>query len=101
MFRSSPRTTTSGSSRVEQVGMSAVVERFSGGKSLKAIGEFLTHRRVTVSLFYVSNVEYYLFQQAAFRKFADNLRAVQMEPRWADRQKLLWRHLWTSAPESA
>jgi hypothetical protein len=52
-----------------------VVGDFGGTRALRSIGRFLAERRLTVSLFYTSNVEFYLFRQGAFRRYVDNVRS--------------------------
>lgn len=52
-----------------------VVGDFGGARALKAIGRFLSDRGLTVSLFYTSNVEFYLFRQGAFRRYVENVRS--------------------------
>jgi hypothetical protein len=49
---------------------------FAGPKALRAIGEYVRSVGETVSVFYVSNVEYYLLQNDAFAAFAENVRAL-------------------------
>ncbi len=53
-----------------------VVGDFGGTRAFRSIGKFLTDRRLEVSLFYTSNVEFYLFRQGAFRRYVDNVRAL-------------------------
>jgi hypothetical protein len=53
-----------------------VVGNFAGPKALKAVGQYLTERGATVSAFYVSNVEQYLFMDLLFDKFAANVAAL-------------------------
>lgn len=52
-----------------------VVGDFGGTRALRSIGRFLTERRLAVSLFYTSNVEFYLFRQGAFRRYVENVRS--------------------------
>ena len=47
-----------------------VVGDFAGGKALPALGEWLRSAHETVSVFYTSNVEQYLFRDGGFAKFA-------------------------------
>jgi hypothetical protein len=49
---------------------------FGGPKAIRAIGQFLQARGGTVSAFYVSNVEQYLFQDNKQRAFYDNVAAL-------------------------
>jgi hypothetical protein len=46
---------------------------FGGPKAIRAIGGYLQGRGATVSAFYVSNVEQYLFQDGKHRAFYDNV----------------------------
>ena len=54
-----------------------VVGDFGGPKALRAVGEWLRQRDATVGVFYVSNVEQYLFQQSdAWRQFYANVASM-------------------------
>jgi hypothetical protein len=53
-----------------------VTGNFAGPKALKAIGRYLAERGATVSAFYVSNVEQYLFMDMLFDRFAANVAAL-------------------------
>jgi len=53
-----------------------VVGDFAGKKALASIGDYLRKRGFTVSAFYTSNVEQYLFQNGVFGGFADNVRKL-------------------------
>jgi hypothetical protein len=53
-----------------------LVGDFGGPKALQGIARFLSQRGVRVSLFYTSNVEFYLFRQGTFRRYVDNVRAL-------------------------
>ncbi len=53
-----------------------VVGDLSGPSALTAIGRSLASRRELVSAFYVSNVEFYLFREGAYARFAANLARV-------------------------
>jgi hypothetical protein len=53
-----------------------VVGDFAGPKALKAIGAYLRERGARVSLFYVSNVEPYLFTAGRSTAFYDSLLAL-------------------------
>jgi hypothetical protein len=50
-----------------------VVGNFAGPKALKAIGDYVRGRNGRIELFYVSNVEPYLFAAGQSRQFYDNL----------------------------
>jgi hypothetical protein len=53
---------------------------FGGPKALRAIGAWLRERHATVSAFYVSNVEQYLFQDDKQKAFFDNVAALPITP---------------------
>ena len=53
-----------------------VVADFAGKKGLVAVGEFLRKNGYTVTAFYTSNVEQYLFQNEVFAAFAENVRKL-------------------------
>jgi hypothetical protein len=54
-----------------------VVGNFSGPKALRAVGAYLRQHNATVSAFYTSNVEMYLFQQGDdWKKFYGNVAAL-------------------------
>ena len=57
-----------------------LVGDFGGSRALKGIAAFLASRHLAVSLFYTSNVEFYLFRQGTFRRYVENMRALP----WAD-----------------
>jgi hypothetical protein len=50
-----------------------VIGDISGPSALAAIGRALTERHASLSALYVSNVEFYLFGQGTFPRFASNL----------------------------
>jgi len=50
-----------------------VVGDFAGDKALRSIGKYLKQHGSTVTAFYTSNVEFYLFQSDDWRKFLDNV----------------------------
>ena len=53
-----------------------VVGDLAGDHALRAIGRECRRRDLTVSAFYTSNVEYYLFRDGTFPRFVENLRAL-------------------------
>jgi hypothetical protein len=53
-----------------------VVGDFAGKKALRAVGDYLRKNGFTVTAFYTSNVEQYLFQNEVFAAFADNVRTL-------------------------
>lgn len=57
-----------------------VVGDFAGPKALRAVGSFLKDHGVTVSAFYVSNVEDYLQRNGAWPRFCANVAAMPLNP---------------------
>ena len=53
-----------------------VVGDFGGKKALAAIGDYLRKNGFTVTAFYTSNVEQYLFENGVFGAFAENVRKL-------------------------
>jgi len=53
-----------------------VVGDFGGKKALAAIGNYLRKSGITVSAFYASNVEQYLFEDGSFTFFANNIKQL-------------------------
>ncbi len=53
-----------------------VVGDFGGKKALPAVADYLEERQLPVSVFYASNVEFYLFRNGTFRQFAENLKGL-------------------------
>ncbi len=51
---------------------------FGGTRAIRAIGAWLKARRATVSAFYVSNVEQYLFQDQKATAFYDNVATLPL-----------------------
>ena len=58
-----------------------VMGNFGGRKALAAIGEEIRRRELTVSVFYLSNVEFYLFRSRIFRQFVENVRSLPIDRR--------------------
>ncbi len=56
-----------------------VVGDFSGPKALAAIGDYLRKNGLTVTSFYTSNVEQYLFDSAVFDSFAKNVKKLPID----------------------
>jgi hypothetical protein len=56
-----------------------VVGDFAGPKALRAVGSFLRERGVTVTAFYVSNVEDYLESNGVWPKFCANVAALPLD----------------------
>lgn len=57
-----------------------VVGDLSGPIAMKAIARYLKETGRTVTAFYVSNVEMYLFRQGSFPRYAENVRALPSTP---------------------
>jgi len=58
-----------------------VVGDFSGKKAIGAVGDYLRKNGFTVTAFYTSNVEQYLFQNDVFAAFAGNVRKLPINAR--------------------
>src|SRR5499426_705685 len=56
-----------------------IVGDFSGTKALSAIGDYLRKNGLTVTTFYTSNVEQYLFDSAVFDGFAKNVKKLPID----------------------
>jgi len=58
-----------------------VVGDLSGPYALKAIGQYIKEIKERVSVFYVSNVEFYLLRQGTFDTFIENLKSLPIDNR--------------------
>jgi hypothetical protein len=56
-----------------------VVGDFAGPKAVRAVGRYIRERQATVSAYYVSNVEQYLFQDGLFDAFARNVATLPVD----------------------
>jgi hypothetical protein len=56
-----------------------VVGDFAGPKALRAVGQYIRDHGATVTAFYVSNVEQYLFQDGVFDAFAQNVATLPVD----------------------
>jgi hypothetical protein len=56
-----------------------VVGDFAGSKAIRAIGAYLTDRHATVSAFYLSNVEQYLYSDGSWVAFCGNVAALPLD----------------------
>jgi hypothetical protein len=54
---------------------------FGGDKAIRAVGQYLREQHQTVSYFYLSNVEQYLFQTDAWQKFFGNVATLPIDER--------------------
>jgi hypothetical protein len=55
-----------------------VVGNFAGKKALAAVGEYLKKNQFTVTAYYTSNVEQYLFGDGLFGDFMNNIRKLPL-----------------------
>lgn len=58
-----------------------VVGNLAGDHALAAIGKDIAARKLTVSAFYTSNVEFYLMQEDLFNQFAQNVKQLPRDER--------------------
>jgi hypothetical protein len=56
-----------------------VVGDFAGPKTLRAVGSYVRERGAVVSVFYLSNVEQYLFGNGLWPAFADNVASMPLD----------------------
>jgi hypothetical protein len=56
-----------------------VVGNFAGPKAIRAVGTYLRQKGATVSAFYLSNVEQYLYQDGVWREFCGNVAALPLD----------------------
>jgi hypothetical protein len=56
-----------------------VVGDFGGPKAIRAAGEYLREHGTTVSAIYASNVEQYLFQSDAWRRYYENVATLPLD----------------------
>lgn len=57
-----------------------VVGNFSGPKAIRAVGDYIRMKGATVSAFYLSNVEQYLYQDRIWNAFCRNVASLPLEP---------------------
>jgi len=57
-----------------------VVGNFAGPKALRAVGDYIRTKGATVSAFYLSNVEQYLYQDRIWGNFCRNVATFPLEP---------------------
>ena len=58
-----------------------IVGDFAGPKALRSVGRYLDLHHATVSVFYTSNVEQYLFRDDAWHRFYSNVGALPTDSR--------------------
>src|SRR5437667_9224219 len=56
-----------------------VIGDFAGGKAIRAVGRYLRAHGATVSVFYTSNVEFYLFESAGWKTFFENVASLPLD----------------------
>jgi hypothetical protein len=56
-----------------------IVGDFGGPKAIRAIGQYLKEHEATVTAFYLSNVEQYLFQENGWRRFYTNVAMLPID----------------------
>lgn len=56
-----------------------VTGNFAGVKALKAVGQEIRKRGLTISILYLSNVEFYLFRSRTHRRFVDSVQQLPID----------------------
>ena len=56
-----------------------VIGDFAGRKAIRAVGRYLRAHAATVSVFYTSNVEFYLFESAGWKTFFENVASLPLD----------------------
>jgi hypothetical protein len=56
-----------------------VIGDFAGRKAIPAVGRYLRAHGATVSVFYTSNVEFYLFERAGWKTFFENVASLPLD----------------------
>lgn len=56
-----------------------IVGDFGGDHAIRAVGRYLTEHGATVNYFYTSNVEQYLFQNEAFRRYYSSVATLPLD----------------------
>ena len=56
-----------------------IVGDFSGEQALESVGRYLKNHQATVSAFYTSNVEFYLFQSEDWKRFFHNVAGLPLD----------------------
>ena len=56
-----------------------IVGDFAGPKAIRAVGEYLASRHLTVTTFYCSNVEQYLFRDNKWKRFYDSAATLPLD----------------------
>ena len=58
-----------------------IVGDFAGSKALRGVGKYITDHDATVTAFYTSNVEQYLFRNGVWREFYSNVDTLPTDER--------------------
>jgi hypothetical protein len=58
-----------------------IVGDFAGEKALRAVGKYVREHGRTISVFYTSNVEFYLFQSENWRRFFETVSELPLNDR--------------------
>ena len=58
-----------------------VVGNFAGSRALRAVGQYLRNHGATVTAFYTSNVEQYLFMDRSWKDFYENVATLPIDGR--------------------
>jgi hypothetical protein len=56
-----------------------IIGDFAGGKAIRAVGRYLRAYGAIVSVFYTSNVEFYLFENAGWKDFFTNVASLPID----------------------
>lgn len=56
-----------------------IVADFAGPTAIRSVGQYLKEHNATVTAFYVSNVEQYLFMSESWKKFYDNVASLPLD----------------------
>jgi hypothetical protein len=59
--------------------MVPVVGNFAGPKAIRAVGDYVKSKGATVSAFYLSNVEQYLYQDRIWTNFCRNVATLPLD----------------------
>ena len=57
-----------------------IVGNFAGSHAFRTVGSFLKENGLSVSMFYTSNVEFYLFGTPNWSRYVNNLKALPLAP---------------------
>ena len=58
-----------------------LVGDFAGPKTIRRVGDYAREHGAVVTTFYTSNVEQYLFQSDAWRRFLENVATIPIDGR--------------------